>query len=193
MKGRFSVKPVGKMGIHFRSSPASSRNRFRTRDQARITAFSERPNSSATFPAGTLLTPNRRNAFQVVDEKSRCTTARCFYPLQPVPVGGFRPGRLEPIQQAVRGRVHDEGHCRVLGSQCDRSSYPARQGNAALTQNRAEPTFQDCRTTRMFISIVGHPDAPATAVRKYRPLRAITSPSPGCPDGAESRRRGEVP
>ena len=63
MKGRFRVEPVAKTGIYHKRSPASSLNRLRTRDLARMTAFSERPNSSATRPAGTPSTPNRWNAF----------------------------------------------------------------------------------------------------------------------------------
>ena len=35
-------------------------------------------------------------------------------PLQPVPVGGVRPGHLEPIEQAEGGRVHEESPGRVL-------------------------------------------------------------------------------
>src|SRR5262249_23024137 len=69
-KGRFRVEPVAKTGIYPKRSPASSLNRLRTRDLARMTAFSVRPNSSATRPAGTPSTPNRWNASQVFGLKS---------------------------------------------------------------------------------------------------------------------------
>jgi hypothetical protein len=46
-RGRFRIEPVAKIRRYSRSLPASSLNRLRTRDLARMTASSLNPNSSS--------------------------------------------------------------------------------------------------------------------------------------------------
>src|SRR5262249_20870254 len=78
-KDRFAVEPFAKIGDYRKRSRASSLKRLKTRDLARMTAFSERPSSSATRAAGAPSMANRRNAIQVVGLKSLWTTASSFW------------------------------------------------------------------------------------------------------------------
>ena len=53
-----------------------------------MTAFLEKPNSSATSPAGTFSTPSRRHAFPAVADMSGCTAGHELlnYMLDMIPI-----------------------------------------------------------------------------------------------------------
>lgn len=63
--------------------------------------------------------------------------------LQPVPVGGIRPGGLEPVEQANRGRVHERIPGRVLRSRLEGLCYPQARGKGSALRDGNEGIAPD--------------------------------------------------